>query len=137
MPLVAYSWLADESLVCSWWCVFVNSLIHTLMYSYYIACSLGYDLNAIKKFVTLAQIIQFFSGFFLVQAWFFIRNTHGCAKGIYSSILSHSVNSSFIVMFCLFFFRSYPKKKKEDKNNEEKVADQKTDDKKKESKKEN
>lgn len=37
MPFVTWSWLSGPWLEGAWWCAFVNSLIHTIMYSYYLA----------------------------------------------------------------------------------------------------
>jgi hypothetical protein len=130
MPTVCWLWLQDQSLTCSWWCVLVNSFIHTMMYSYYLITTLEIKVsNKIKSYVTLSQIIQFFSGFFIVQVWFFMREGNNCKQGYYAALLSHSVNTSFIIMFIMFFVSSYGKKKvnkteKKEEGKEDKLKEQ-------------
>merc|ERR1712217_254476 len=59
-------WLAWAALRYDWlegsvWCTFVNSVIHTIMYSYYMLTALGYDVWW-KKHLTATQIVQFMTG---------------------------------------------------------------------------
>lgn len=65
-----------------------------------------------KKYLTLGQIIQFFTGFALVNYWFYIRTDSGCQGGLFPAVISHAINSSFIILFILFFRDSYSPKPK-------------------------
>jgi len=43
----------------------LNSFIHTIMYSYYLAAILGYKWTTVKPFITVAQLSQFFIGSYI------------------------------------------------------------------------
>ena len=49
----------------AWFCCFLNSSIHVLMYGYYLAASCGIKLTLIKPLITMSQMIQFIC--FIVQ----------------------------------------------------------------------
>nr|CAG4718814.1 unnamed protein product [Naegleria fowleri] len=115
MIWITWSWMKDPWLVGSWWCVMVNSIIHTIMYYYYLRTAQGYTLKW-KTILTAGQIIQLFSGFFLVTYWFFIRVENECTRGFYSGVFSHVVNGTLILQFIYFYYRSYIAPKKEKSN---------------------
>jgi len=104
--LITWSWLDGSWIVGSWWCVFVNSTVHTFMYYYYLLASLGQNVWW-KKMLTMGQIIQFWSGFFLVNYWFWIREEEGCVGGLFAAALSHGGNMVLIVLFIRFFVSTY------------------------------
>eukprot|EP01087_Luapelamoeba_hula_P002709 TRINITY_DN1242_c0_g1_i1.p1 TRINITY_DN1242_c0_g1~~TRINITY_DN1242_c0_g1_i1.p1 ORF type:complete len:275 (-),score=41.10 TRINITY_DN1242_c0_g1_i1:95-919(-) len=103
-----YTWLADSWTGGAWWCVIVNSLVHTFMYYYYFRAAQGYDVWW-KKYLTQGQIVQFFTGFLLISYWFWIRNDAGCKGGVVAASLAHAGNTILIVMFIKFFIDTYTK----------------------------
>ena len=54
MLFIVYSWLAYPWISGAWWCVFVNSFIHSIMYYYYFLSSLGIKVWW-KKYLTALQ----------------------------------------------------------------------------------
>jgi hypothetical protein len=106
MPFGTWFWLADDWLVGSWWCVFVNSLIHTFMYYYYMQTARGKKVPW-KVYMTTAQIIQLSSGFILVCYWMYVRNSEKCLKGWSAALFSHIVNGLFIFQFIQFYIVQY------------------------------
>ncbi|KAL9651661.1 hypothetical protein ABK040_001606 [Willaertia magna] len=111
MVWITWSWLVDDWFVGGWWCILVNSLIHTVMYYYYLRTAQGYTLKW-KTILTAGQIIQLFSGFLLVTYWFFIKDTNECKKGFNAGILSHVTNGILILQFINFYITSYIRKPK-------------------------
>eukprot|EP01027_Heterolobosea_sp_BB2_P016407 GEZU01023371.1.p1 GENE.GEZU01023371.1~~GEZU01023371.1.p1 ORF type:complete len:305 (+),score=56.99 GEZU01023371.1:233-1147(+) len=112
MVIVTWAWLEGQWLAGSWWCVMVNSLVHTFMYYYYysIISSKGRTVCWWKKYITQGQIVQFFTGAFVVTGWFIARLASGgsaCVGGMGSAVLSHTVNLSFILLFLRFYKSTY------------------------------
>ncbi|EFA85325.1 steroid isomerase [Heterostelium album PN500] len=110
MVPVTWQWLNDQWLVGSWWCVLVNSFIHTIMYYYYLQTTLGNDCW-FKRYITTSQIIQFLTGTAIVSHWFYIRKTENCQGGIAPAIVSYVINTLFIGLFIRFYIKSYSSKK--------------------------
>jgi len=110
MVPTTWLWLDDQWLAASWWCVLVNSLVHMFMYYYYLQTTLGSSVWW-KKYITVGQLVQFFSGFCVVCYWFVVRKSHNCQGGIYSGTLSHSLNCFFIFLFGKFYLSTYSKKR--------------------------
>ncbi|GAM20812.1 hypothetical protein SAMD00019534_039870, partial [Acytostelium subglobosum LB1] len=110
MVPVTWQWLSDQWLVGSWWCVFVNSFIHTIMYYYYLQTTLGNDCW-FKRYITTAQIVQFLTGTAIVSHWFYIRQSENCQGGIAPAIVSYVINSMFILLFIRFYIKSYSRPK--------------------------
>eukprot|EP01087_Luapelamoeba_hula_P008835 TRINITY_DN2240_c0_g1_i1.p1 TRINITY_DN2240_c0_g1~~TRINITY_DN2240_c0_g1_i1.p1 ORF type:complete len:297 (-),score=32.87 TRINITY_DN2240_c0_g1_i1:77-967(-) len=106
MLSVPFSWLDGSWVVGSWWCVMVNSLVHTFMYYYYLRAALGHYVWW-KKYLTQGQIIQFLTGFILVSYWFWIRTEQQCKGGLLPAVISHAGNLVLIVMFVRFFISTY------------------------------
>mmetsp|Transcript_37041 Transcript_37041/g.104510 ORF Transcript_37041/g.104510 Transcript_37041/m.104510 type:complete len:265 (-) Transcript_37041:88-882(-) len=112
-------WLSWGSFHFDWlegsvWCTIVNSVIHTIMYSYYLLTALGYDVWW-KKYLTAAQIFQFITGSVYVTIFLFNDHTraHGGRSGCgtferrYTAWAGHFINLSFIVVFLQFFRSAY------------------------------
>ncbi|EGC31030.1 hypothetical protein DICPUDRAFT_40557 [Dictyostelium purpureum] len=110
MVPVTWQWLHEQWLVGSWWCTFVNSFIHVIMYYYYLQTTLG-NSCWFKAHITKAQIIQFLTGTGMVTYWFFIRSTYDCKGPLSPAIISNSVNTFFIILFAKFYVDSYRKGK--------------------------
>jgi len=114
-----YGWLEG-----SWWCVFVNSVIHFFMYIYYTLAILKIDVWW-KKHLTSLQIFQFMTGWFYVNIYlyYYFGNLHivwendlprfeyeqGCFGHLGCALMAHAVNCTFIVLFIRFFLRTYKK----------------------------
>jgi len=109
MLFATWSWLDGSWISGAWWCVFVNSLVHSFMYYYYLLSSLGYNVWW-KQMLTGGQIVQFWTGFFLVSYWYYIRNEEKCLGGLVAATFSHAGNIILIVMFVRFFITTYGKK---------------------------
>jgi fatty acid elongase 3 len=116
MIWVTWSWLQPENqfYVGGWWCVLVNSTVHTIMYYYYFRTANGARVSW-KYLLTAGQIVQLFSGFILVNYWLLIRDENQCNRGIYGGLLSHGVNITLIIQFVLFYIDLYMKPKSKPK----------------------
>jgi len=108
LVMVSATWfmLSDRWLVGAWWCVLVNSLVHTFMYYYYYIAANGKTVSW-KSLMTAGQIIQLWSGFLLVVYWIYVKNTHQCTQGYYAGMYSHFTNCVLIYQFCAFYVRKY------------------------------
>lgn len=110
MAVVCWSWFAYPWLEGAWWCTLVNSAIHTLMYSFYLATSLKIRIPG-KHILTSLQIIQFFTGFvYCITFMYYKISGAGCAGNLYTAVFSQAVNLSFLAMFINFYRASYKKK---------------------------
>eukprot|EP00035_Acanthoeca_spectabilis_P021259 m.437209 g.437209 ORF g.437209 m.437209 type:complete len:258 (+) comp18081_c0_seq1:68-841(+) len=110
MPAVCWSWLQYPWLDGAWWCAFVNSFIHTLMYSNYLLKSLGQKVWW-AKYLTQGQIVQFITGTIYSGAFLLMqRQDYGCTGDARTAIVSNLVNFSFIVLFVNFYNKKYQKK---------------------------
>lgn len=115
-------WLTWASFRYDWmegsvWCTIVNSIIHTIMYSYYLLTALGHDVWW-KKHLTATQIFQFCTGSVYVSVFLYSDHMRGLGEHggcgaperRYTAWAGHFINFSFIVLFLQFFRRSYSKK---------------------------
>lgn len=117
MPMVCWSWFAYPWLEGAWWCCFVNSAIHTMMYSYYFATSLGIKVWY-KKYITSAQIVQFMTGTIVSTIFVVLKASgRGCTSHYGPAIFSNMVNLTFLYMFYQFYKKSYSESKKVKKGN--------------------
>ena len=94
-------------------CVFLNSFIHTLMYTYYTAAAFGYS-SPLKHYLTQMQITQFIVGLSLTVPTHFLKDKFGNSRlnpaqnlalwsiEIYAVVL--------IVLFAQFYISTYTKK---------------------------
>ena len=91
----------------------INSFIHTIMYAYYLITSTGRKINRIKPVITMLQLGQLISGFFLGYKFYI--------KRFYTSNDIIPVNIGFIfllytfflvLLFMQFFIKSYCLKRK-------------------------
>jgi hypothetical protein len=102
-----------------------NSLVHVVMYYYYMQASLGKTVWW-KRYLTVFQIVQFCSGFGFTLLFFamYFRNfamsesngsfhvsfSKGCNAEVAPVFFTAAVNVSFLVLFCKFYGRAYSKK---------------------------
>ena len=99
------------------WCaVATNTFIHSLMYAHYALASLGYK-NKWKRYLTVAQMIQFFVNVAILFAWagvdsYLLPPGQSCSGDYYSWSLMFFAMLAFWVLFYAFYRKSYTKKPK-------------------------
>ncbi|XP_044766686.1 elongation of very long chain fatty acids protein AAEL008004-like [Coccinella septempunctata] len=95
-----------------WACIF-NSIIHTLMYSYYFltAYDSKYKDSPMKKFITQLQLVQFF----LLLYFYSYSLFSSCNYSKLMSLLVISQALIFINLFSKFYYNSYIRTKKDNK----------------------
>ncbi|KYQ90138.1 steroid isomerase [Tieghemostelium lacteum] len=108
MVPLTHLWLKEQWLSGSWWCTFVNSFIHVIMYYYYLQTTLG-NQCWFKKYITTSQIVQFLTGTVVVTYWLIIRKSYNCQGGLIPGVVSNLINTSFILLFSKFYIDSYLK----------------------------
>jgi len=116
MPFVTLSWFAFPWIEGAWWCVLVNSIIHSAMYYYYLQSTMG---NRVwwKRYLTSLQIVQFCSGMIICILYSLLKyrvidvgQAKDCGGNIATAISSVAVNCTFLGLFALFYVRNYVKK---------------------------
>ncbi|OVA02021.1 GNS1/SUR4 membrane protein [Macleaya cordata] len=108
--VMCYIWLhTSQSLLPV--ALVTNCLVHTLMYAYYMLCTLG-KRPPWKRLVTDCQIVQFvFSfGVSIVMLWFHFTGI-GCS-GFWGWVFNAGFNASLLALFTDFHNKNYDKKKK-------------------------
>lgn len=95
--------------------VALNGFIHTIMYGYYACSLLGIRLRG-KAFITTAQLIQFFTGFYILWGYRSITECHVGARA-FTFWYNYVYVGFLVILFANFFVRSYiaPQKKKKKK----------------------
>lgn len=97
----------STSMSLQWIVVVANSSVHVAMYYYYAMAALGQKVWW-KKYITLAQIIQFIID--LTATWpypFLYFSPSGCSGSMRGWLFGQAVGASFFKLFCDFYFRSY------------------------------
>lgn len=112
MPWVCWALMGIPFFEGAWWCTWTNSLIHTFMYSYYLATCFGIKVW-FKKYMTQMQIVQFFAGMFFSIAWAVCKYglDMGCTSDWRTAAMTNGINLTFIALFAKFYFDSYKNKK--------------------------
>eukprot|EP01013_Petalomonas_cantuscygni_P009022 TRINITY_DN2178_c0_g1_i2.p2 TRINITY_DN2178_c0_g1~~TRINITY_DN2178_c0_g1_i2.p2 ORF type:complete len:296 (+),score=62.93 TRINITY_DN2178_c0_g1_i2:54-890(+) len=95
----AWQWFAFPWVEGSSWCVFVNSIIHVIMYAYYFLASVGSPPKAWSHYVTQLQIVQFMTGNAVVFTWLYLSFTQGCTSNLATGLTSLAINFSFLGLF--------------------------------------
>jgi len=122
MLWLTWSWVYFGWLEGSLWCVIVNSLIHTFMYSHYLASVLGVSAWW-KKYLTSGQLVQFVTGTAYVSVYAYhdlsraSSGVGGCGsvERRYTALAASVVNITFIILFAMFFRDNYVKPKDQPK----------------------
>lgn len=88
----------------------LNGFIHTLMYTYYLLCLLGYRFNAVKPFITSSQLTQLIGGNIIVYIYYL---PYSSTFDIYWStqVFLWYVNI-LVVLFLDFSYKNYIRKTK-------------------------
>jgi len=100
-----YVMLISHSPASSVW-LGLNAFIHTLMYAYFLAASLGIRLNAVKPFITSLQIVQFFAGNYLGLSFYWVPGSM-TDLGYFSITFNAVYTQVLILLFARFFYESY------------------------------
>jgi len=108
VPFLFWGFLATET-SGQWSLVAANSVVHVLMYYYYMITTLGYSVWW-KQYLTMMQIVQFF--FDLFVTWphlLFLRafNIHECRGSMATVYFGQSIGISFVYLFTEFYVKSY------------------------------
>mmetsp|Transcript_36471 Transcript_36471/g.53465 ORF Transcript_36471/g.53465 Transcript_36471/m.53465 type:complete len:107 (+) Transcript_36471:119-439(+) len=91
--------------------VLLNSFIHTLMYTYFFAKTLYPDWHiAGAKYLTSAQIIQFFTGIAYTIPLLFLRTSCDSPASLVSVAFIQLYAVGLIVLFMSFASKKYKKK---------------------------
>ena len=87
----------------------MNSLVHTIMYSYYLGCLLRINrVRVIKQYITRLQLSQFFIGLFLLYIYFPPIETY---KRYCTIVICQVYNIGLIILFIRFYYINYCKLK--------------------------
>ena len=84
---------------------FINSVIHLFMYSHYLYTSLGFN-NPFKKYITRAQLLQFF--LCLIHSLVVLAIDNSVPKKY--AIIELVYQTSMIILFSKFYYKSYTPK---------------------------
>mmetsp|Transcript_6403 Transcript_6403/g.19372 ORF Transcript_6403/g.19372 Transcript_6403/m.19372 type:complete len:262 (-) Transcript_6403:35-820(-) len=106
MLFIGWSWFKYPWLEGSWFCAWINSVIHTAMYTYYFLASCGRKVWW-KRYLTTAQIVQFILGSVYVMSFYLLSYTRGCSGNLFCATLSLAVNFSFLALFVSFYKGTY------------------------------
>ena len=106
---IAYVWLAVNTRYFpggdSWWAASLNSLVHVVMYAYYLMATLKIPCF-FKKYITMFQILQFVS--------FVAQGAYGLIWPSYYPNSAMAFNlcyaASLLALFIRFYRASYKKK---------------------------
>lgn len=81
------------------WCVCLNSFIHTLMYTYYALATLGYR-SPWAKVLTNLQILQFFMGIIFSSCIYFYSDCESATPGVKAGLMMSQCYAAILI--CLF-----------------------------------
>lgn len=88
-----------------WFCCMLNSTVHVVMYSYYLATSLGVRVpKPFKAMITLGQLTQFVS--FIVQGYWLVF-VNDCYHPRLPPLMLQAQCVIFFILFLNFFIRAY------------------------------
>ena len=92
----------------AWWCFFINTLVHVVMYMYYGLAAMGIDKKYLSwsKYLTLFQMTQFVT--MMIQNGMTLITNPGFPKDI--AIMNFSFAMFLFIMFSKFYFKKYQTK---------------------------
>jgi len=96
----------------AYYCCFLNSFIHVLMYGYYFFAGMGIKLSIIKRHITQAQMLQFLT--FIGQSCYglFVRDCYRPRLSYWLLLVQCVI---FFALFTHFYLTNYTKKPKRSK----------------------
>jgi len=102
-----YCWDAVASQAnCGGWFALVNLGVHSIMYTYYTLCSMGFRFpNPLRQAITSLQIVQMFGGLAVVfLSLAYCNLTERVRLNLYFALAMYF---SFLILFVNFFIRTY------------------------------
>lgn len=95
------------------WFIFMNYLVHSIMYTYYAVTSVGYRLpKLVSMTVTFLQTLQMLIGVGISCIVLYLKlNGEMCQQSYDNLALSFGIYASFLVLFSSFFNNAYLVKK--------------------------
>ena len=109
MFVVTWAFLDFQVFPLPWMVVF-NSLIHVLMYFYYLCCDLKIRVGW-KKFMTTAQIIQLCCAGIVIPSWFYVKHKYGCIGDARVVLAATFADVILISLFFNFYYQQYTRNK--------------------------
>jgi len=92
-----------------WLFIALNGFIHTFMYAYYTAALLKIRIPG-KNFITIAQLTQFFVGFYFYWQYSYIPECHEGPR-LFTFWYTYSYVGILVLMFAHFYYKTYGTKK--------------------------
>lgn len=85
-----------------------NTFVHVVMYAYFAAALYKRNIPG-KVIITISQIVQFITGFasLLPFAYLHTRTDFGPCEGVPGLSISSAINGSYLILFILFFRKTY------------------------------
>jgi hypothetical protein len=115
MTVLLFTWYATASYMSTGrWYIYMNYLVHAIMYSYYALTAIGYRLpKPMAMLITTLQIVQMILGCYVTSRAYYLRS-HGasCETTTESAQWALLMYSSYFLLFAHFFVKAYfsPKK---------------------------
>ena len=100
----------DAQMLPLTWMVVLNSLIHVMMYLYYLLCDLKIRVSW-KRFMTTAQIVQLCCAGIVVPSWFYVKKTHHCIGDARIVLAASAADVILISLFFNFYYQQYTRNK--------------------------
>lgn len=90
-------------------CTTMNTFVHVIMYLYYALLASGFtSVRRISPMVTFIQIVQMFIGCAIVgYVWSAYLSETACDVTLAALCIAAIMYSSYLIMFCRFFYYSY------------------------------
>ncbi|CAG0893746.1 unnamed protein product [Cyprideis torosa] len=111
ITVLLYTWYGtDGGTACGAYFCATNVFIHSLMYSYYAARSLGAHIPRVMQMsLTALQILQMIIGITVsaISYHYKTRYGSGCAASVEIILVSIAMLVSYAVLFSLFFYKTY------------------------------
>ncbi|XP_073541933.1 very long chain fatty acid elongase 6-like [Phyllobates terribilis] len=111
ITVLLYTWFTYKDMVAGGgWFMTMNFTVHAFMYSYYTLRAAGIQVpRACAMFITITQILQMVMGTcvnVLVYSW---MQGGTCWSTIENIFWSTMMYTSYLILFCSFFYKSYMK----------------------------
>lgn len=116
MFIVVWLFLDSQMLPLAYM-VILNSIIHVLMYLYYLLCDLKIRVRW-KKLMTTMQIVQLCCAAVIDPAWFYVKWKYQCVGDAKILIIATAADGVLIALFFNFYYQQYTKNKKLASKNE-------------------
>lgn len=114
MFIVVWLFLDSQMLPLAYM-VILNSIIHVLMYLYYLLCDLKIRVRW-KKIMTTAQIVQLCCAAVIDPAWFYVKRKYNCIGDTKILVIATAADGVLIALFFNFYYQQYTKNKNASKN---------------------